>query len=106
MLGLFGHLGIFGDIYFGLAAAGYLALIGLWFRGLLLPALPRRPGGRVRRSLQVSSYLPRGFCLVYRSYPATPLPAQTSPTLLGCARIWHTTSLVIIEYLPLSHIVE
>jgi hypothetical protein len=65
MLGLVGHLthapGVFGVIIF----AWYLAVIGPGFRGLLLPALPLRPGGRVRRSLQVSSYLARGFCLAY-----------------------------------------
>lgn len=69
MLGPFGHLmhtiGIFGVIWTGLAVAAYLALIGPRFRGLLLPALPLRPGGRVRRSLQISSYLARGFCAAY-----------------------------------------
>jgi hypothetical protein len=67
--GLFGHLvhaaGIFGVILLCLYAAGFVAVFGPGFRGLLLPALPLRPGGRVRRSLRVSSYLARGYCAAY-----------------------------------------
>jgi hypothetical protein len=69
MPGPFGHLvhalGVGETIWFCLLVAGYLAVVGPRFRGLLLPVLPRRPGGGVRRSLRISSYLPRGFCAAY-----------------------------------------
>jgi hypothetical protein len=69
MLGFLRHqaheLGVFGVIFCCLLAAGYVALVGPGFRGLLLPALPLRPGGRVRRSLRISSYLARGFSTAY-----------------------------------------
>lgn len=49
MLGLFGHLihlfGVFVVILACLFMAGYVAVVGPGFRGLLLPALPLRPGG-------------------------------------------------------------
>jgi hypothetical protein len=65
MLGLFGHLahaaGVSGCVF----AAGFVAVFVPGFRGLLLPALPLRPGGRVRRSLRISSYLARGYCAAY-----------------------------------------
>jgi hypothetical protein len=67
--GLFGHLahvsGVFGVILFCLLVVAYVALFGPRFRGLLLPALPLRPGGGVRRLLRISSYLARGFCAAY-----------------------------------------
>jgi hypothetical protein len=40
-------------------AAWYAAVTLVRFRGLLLPAFPRKPGGRVRRLLRISSFLPR-----------------------------------------------
>jgi hypothetical protein len=40
-------------------AAWYAAVTLARFRGLLLPAFPRKPGGRVRRLLRISSFLPR-----------------------------------------------
>ena len=58
-------LGVAGVIVGCLLAAGYAAYVGPGFRGLLLPALPRRPGGRLRRSLRISSYLARGFSAAY-----------------------------------------
>jgi hypothetical protein len=65
MLGLYGHLAHADAIPYELAAAVYLAYAGFKFRGLLLPALPLRPAGRLRQSLQISSYLARGFSFVY-----------------------------------------
>ena len=40
-------------------AAWYAAVTLARFRGLLLPAFPRKPGGQVRRLLRISSFLPR-----------------------------------------------
>ena len=40
-------------------AAWYAAVTLVRFRGLLLPAFPPKPGGRVRRLLRISSFLPR-----------------------------------------------
>lgn len=81
MPGLLGHLaralGTFGLIIFYLPLAGYVAFAVLGFRGLPLPALPRRPGGRVRRALRISSYLARGF-----------LRSLLRGRLGGCGRGW------------------
>jgi hypothetical protein len=61
----FGHLAHVARVSGFVFAAGFVAVFVPGFRGLLLPALPLRPGGRVRRSLRISSYLPRGYCAAY-----------------------------------------
>ena len=69
MLGLLGHLahslGVAGVTLGCVCAAAYVAYAGPGFRGVVLPALPRRAGGRLRRALRISSYLARGFSAAY-----------------------------------------